>query len=1007
MRLTYVNIIFLAAVVFCQTYCFAQVEPVLENDALRIVFSDSESGFNCFSIINKLKGNTRFVVPEGDALKSPGLWQMTLHNLSDKGKREVIQIDNKNCGGIKSADIKKTLTGDELTLQWKNITLGEEKDCFDVTATIALAPGAGASSWRIQFDNRCVKWTVDSTLYPILRTVCKKGTADVLLPTGAYEGTLHHNNTSGFNDSSPVGTPQYSLQLMAFNQGDAGLYVAAHDGQANLKRLILTEADQHAMFEVMAENRGEAGSDRLPSFPYVIAAYRGNWWTAAKMYRQWALQQKWAGKGWLATRTDLQTRHFLDIGFWIHANAWAEKSEAAEIFRTDMVEASKLFAPLKLAWHAYNWHHMMFDTEYPEFFPVKDGVGEDVKTFQRHGISVMPYINALIWDVGLDSFATTGKSLAIKKQNGDVTIYGYEHEHAPICPYTSAWQDVIDGLSKRLIDPAELDSDGIYFDQVGLHGVPRCYDASHGHPMGGGNQWTQGYRTMLDKITNTVGDDAYFTIEWFAESFIDTIHGFLIGPSERKATDVPLLQAIYSGYATSFGCFESKRNPLDTFAVLQGDSFVRGIMPGWIKLPFIHKKGKVDLAKKLALYRMAAKDFLVYGELVNEIQIEPKADNVVRTVYGPFMAVSTKIKEFSPIRGTLWRTYDGKSLGLVVMNMDSKPRRATFFVDTQQWLKKGDTKGLGIYRILPQGIVFEQLAASQLIERDIVLDAYEVLILAIRPQESMSKAELVTPVLTDKVTKRTATMAKTSLFDREMANRKLEITLENDLVESLYTSSIEAVLNIANNGNSTQKLQISWPDGTSEKVILNRKQNTTIKHKIQLTQNKAMTSKFEIGVKNGTFAKKIPLYVNLKAPLQVVIEQGQSMPSEVAATLKLSVQNNTDKVQSGTVEVVLQDDAAFIPSGDFKTERAWYIASPANVKMALPTDWQYKAGVDFKDLGAGQKVALEIECKAPYHVRETVAVITAKVDEYTATERFIVLKPLPTSDEYFRDPEYR
>jgi len=1000
MRLISTIVMSLISIVLCQPVSSAQVKSVLENDALKIVFSDKASGFDCLAIENKLAGNTRFIVPEGSALNWPGLWSITLSAPSCGGKRERLHINNKDSSGLKTANLQTSVAGEELVLQWKGMSLEEKEYCLDVTATISLANGEGPSEWRINFVNRSQKWGVDDVSYPILRTVCKKGTADVLLPSGSFGGKLKKNNTSAFYDTYPSGAPYCAFQLMAFNQGNAGLYMAAHDGQANVKIVSLT-ADQHATFKLLAENQGVAGADMLPLFPYVIAAYRGDWWTAAKMYRQWGLQQKWSRRGWLATRTDLPTKNFLDIGFWVHANAWSTESPASELLRRDMATICEAFAPLTVALHLYNWHVQPFDTNYPEFFPVKEHIPADIKRFQSQGLSVMPYINALMWDTGLDSFTETTKAAAVKKPDGDILrLHGeFTHEFTAMCPYTSLYQDTIHDLSERLIDPKELDFDGIYYDQMGGHRPDLCYDASHGHPLGGGSHWTDGYRTMLERIEKTVSDNAYYTLEMFTEPYVDYMQGFLGAHLERNDDDVPLVQAIYSGYATSVGRFENKRDPADTFATIQGDSFVWGIMPGWFKPTFQYNKEKLDLAVKLSRYRMAAKDFLVYGELVGEVQILPKADKIVRTVYGPYFKVNARLKKFKPLQGSIWRTYDGKSLGIVVMNMDSKPRRATFSVDIQQWLKNGNLQELGIYRILPQGIVFEQLTTSESIERDLALDAHEVLLLAIRPVEIISKVKLVTPVLTDEITKCSAAMAETYSFDREMAKRKLDIHLENNLVEALYTSSIEAVITIANNGNSNQKLQISWPDNTTEEVVLNRKQNTTLKHKIQLAQNKAMYEKFEIGIKNSKFVKKIPLYVNLKAPLQVFIEPGQTMPSEVTTDLKLSVQNNTQKAQSGKVEVLLQNDAEYVSSGNFKIENAKF---GHRWPILFPEEWQCKSEADFKDLKPGQKVGLAVECKAPYHVRNTIASISAKVNEYEVTEKLIVLQGRrPQAISYF------
>jgi len=734
MRLIRARVTLLAGIVLCHPACFAEVK-VLENDALKIVFSDSSSGFNCVSIVNKLEGNTRFVEPSGGGLSWPGLWQMTFTN----GSTTIVK---NNYFGTRSAQWQDGNT--KLVLKWEDITLGADTACLDVTVTISLPPGNSPSTWTIAVENTSATWGLESVDYPLLRTVCQPGTADVLLPKGAYGGTLKKNNTSTFSDIYPSGSPYCCLQFVAFNKGDAGLYIGSHDGDANYKKLILT-TDQHFMFEVFSENPNAAGDAKLPAIPFVVQAYSGDWWKAAKIYRQWALQQKWARKGWLADRTDIP-KQFLDIGFWIHENACPDSWIGDDIFVADMETMVSTFDSVHLGLHWYNWHHNVFDTDYPEFFPILDqGVDDDIEKFQSDGVSVMLYINALLWDIGLDSFTTTGEAAAVKDKHGNLVINSGEegHQLAAMCPYTSVWQDVMHDLCERLIDPNELDVDGIYLDQLGGHRPDLCYDASHGHPLGGGNHWTEGYLTMLDKITTTVGSNAYLTSEMFAEPYIDYIHGFLIAALYRKTEDVPLVQAVYSGYVNTFGAWEEQEcDSTETFSLIQGSSFVWGVTPGWLKPRLLlPNQDETDLSVKLAKYRMAAKEYLVYGELVGEVPIVETTE-ITRDVYSFFDHECTAplyTITSPPVIGSIWRTRDGNSLGIVVMNLDTEPRGATFTIDVNDYLD--DTSDMGIFAVTPTDTTFvENLAETGKISRSLTLDANEILVLAVLPHASVCGA---------------------------------------------------------------------------------------------------------------------------------------------------------------------------------------------------------------------------------------------------------------------------
>ncbi|OHB54224.1 MAG: hypothetical protein A2Y12_04325 [Planctomycetes bacterium GWF2_42_9] len=710
----------------------AESEYVLENDAMKIIFSESASGFNCLSIENKLENNARFVEPSGSGLNWAGLWYMTFTNGST-----TIDISNISVG-IRSAQWQDNNT--KLVLKWEDITLGADTGCLDVTANISLPSGNNPSTWTIAVANTSSMWGIESVRYPLLRTVCKSGTADVLLPTGAYGGTLKKNNTSTWNDHYPSGSPYCCMQFVAFNKGNAGLYIAAHDGNANYKTLDLT-LDQHFFFDVLAENPNEAGDANLPAISFVVQAYSGNWWEAAKIYRDWALQQKWADEGWLADRTNIPG-NFLDIGYWAADTANPNSWLGDDIFVTDMGRMKSTFAPLKLGLHWYGWNSSPFDTNYPEMFPILDqGIDDDIETFQAQGTSVMPYTNGLMWDTGLSNFTGTAQPAAVKDKDGNLVLAAGElgHEFAMMCPYTSVWQDKIHDLCERLINPNELDVDGIYLDQLGGHKPDLCYDSSHGHPLGGGHHWVDGYRTMLSNITTTVGSNAYLASEMFAEPYMDYIHGFLIGALYRATDDVPLMQAVYSGYANTFGALESECDSFGTFTLIQGTSFLYGVTPSWLK-PYLllADQNKTNLSVDLAKYRVAAKDYMVYGELVDEVPIT-ETTNITKNIYAFFdHAGTTPLYSINSraVKGTIWRTRDEDSLGIVVMNLDLQSRGATFTINVNDYLD--NTSGMGIYNITPAGTAFvENLAATGIIERSLTLAAHEILVLAIHSNQAM------------------------------------------------------------------------------------------------------------------------------------------------------------------------------------------------------------------------------------------------------------------------------
>jgi len=982
--------------VACMQRCGFANGLVIENEALRISFADESSGFDCLSIENKLVGDARFVDPNEHNLGWPGLWQIALSAPAKDGQeRRDLFLTNKDSGGIRSARLTQGRTGERLTLRWQKIALSNEPNCLEVTATISLAKGRAPSEWRIRVKNKSKTWGTDSVTFPLLRTICKPGVADVLLPTGALGGTLYRQNVSSYEGYYPYWA--CAVQCMAFNLGQAGLYVGAHDGDANVKTLKLT-ADQHVMIEVLAKNQGVLRRSDLPSFPVVIAAYEGDWWQAAKIYRAWALQQQWARLGWLATRKDVPQR-FLDIGFWLTLD-----SASMDYLRSSLAEAKRFFAPLMLAVHWYNWHEVQFDTRYPEFFPAKPGVPELSQELRAEGISVMPYVNAHLWDTGLPSFAQA-RSAAVIDRAGKL-LDGPADEPGRfltvMCPATEFWRKTMAELCRRLVD--ELGVSGIYLDQLGGTRAKLCFDPSHGHSLGGGDYWTDGYRQMIEEIRETTAlRDVFLTSEMFAEQYIDLIHGFLIAHLYRHPDDVPLVQAVYSGYTTCFGCLESERDDLNAFAALQGGSFVWGVQPGWLKVWLLEQVDKAKLARKLALYRMAAKQFLIYGELVDEVRFDSQPGKVAATVYLPFFRIRSYAAEYPALYGSIWRTHDEKSLGVVAMNVDSRPQRVKFSVDVDQWLATSKETRLGIFRVLPGGDVLgRELTSGSKLTFDETLDAREPLILAVRPIEARLPTINVASNPTE--TSNLAKLTKAFEFDRAMARLGLEVRLKNDLIECLEEENPEAAIEIANRGNAEQTAEVKWHDGAIEKVAVPANRETTIKHEALTSGQIERSKRHQVNVTVGEFTRAYPFFVLRAAPVEISLRNIAGV-APIRGANSAAALDPTDAAADARIRAMAQAPPGLHPEGHARAiesngTRTLRVTLQNNSRLAqsgyfdlkLPAKWKYVSRGSFDSIAPGERIDVEVLCEVPAYAEDALETVSGKVGAFTTSEQLTVLK---------------
>jgi hypothetical protein len=264
-------------------------------------------------------------------------------------------------------------------------------------------------------------------------------------------------------------------------------------------------------------------------------------------------------------------------------------------------------------------------------------------------------------------------------------MYGSGRKLVPMCPATRFWQDKVHEICHTLMDPCGVNA--IYLDQIGAAAPAPCYNASHGHPTGGGRHWTDGYRTMLSAIKSEASRAGVaLTTENTAEPYMDTIDAYLAW-NPRFQEDVPLLPAVYSGYTIYFTSPQSSQDSVDAFCAAQARDFLWGCQLGWND-PWIlqetHRE-KQQFQLELCRYRLAAKDFLVYGQLVDEVH--PK--NPVPDVPYLWNRSQPHVARLPVVMGTVWRD-DRRRLAIIVVNTSGDTRAVDFHVEPERWL---DSKG--------------------------------------------------------------------------------------------------------------------------------------------------------------------------------------------------------------------------------------------------------------------------------------------------------------------------
>ncbi len=642
---------------------------ILENSDLKIAFASAEQGFDCLGIANTLADEIRFVNPhDGQA----GFWRLTFKSSADtNGVQEAVVIDNHSPAAKRSADQKKR----ELVFTWQGLDLPGEKGAVDVSARVTLDKVTGESQWRLDVRNRSKVFGLWESDYPVLLAVAQPGSADLVAPCGNWGGSLLRNfNGTQFLDYPSCSCP---VQCLAYQLGNAGLYIAAHDGAASAKSLVVNSS-QDVTWRQPAANAGQPGAAGAPEYPVVIAAYSGSWWEMARRYRKWALQQQWSSKGALQERRDYP-QNLKDLSFWMIT------SGDAESVQNTMQRAAGLFPGLTIGTHWYNWHMIPFDHSYPEYFPAKPGVAEAAKKLTGEGQVIMPYINARLWDRDIGSFQGAIPA-ACKQPSGEVYVehYGVNSRNlVPMCPDTPFWQSHVQTICQRLAD--EVGVNAIYLDQIGAAKPGLCYDTAHGHPLGGGHHWVDGYRTMLTPVKDALSRRGVaLTTENTAEPYMDTIDGYLTW-NPRYESDIPLLPAIYSGYTIYFSSPQAREDTLEAFCAAQGRDFLWGCQLGWNDGWILEEphRAKQEFQYELCQYRARAGEFFLYGQLLDELKLDGEIPHL-QHIWNRSVAHTANLPV---VMGTIWRAPDG-SEAIFLINAGAEAQRVRFDLSQQDQLKK-------------------------------------------------------------------------------------------------------------------------------------------------------------------------------------------------------------------------------------------------------------------------------------------------------------------------------
>ncbi|HGJ64155.1 TPA: hypothetical protein ENS27_02055 [bacterium] len=528
--------------------------------------------------------------------------------------------------GWKSTSIEK---GDNsFSLIW-------EMDKLDVRLHGKIDNANSSIYWNFEIENKDKDMSIWSAIFPQIGIADLSDDGCVFFPRGPGEvqkGLWDRD----FRHQGVYPEPWTVMQFVSAYNRQTGLYIATHDPNASTKTISIesrtNEKSVVFTFEHPAENMGVGGNNFELSGHAVWQLLRGDWFDSAMIYKNWLKENaRWYPKLGKNGRTDTPD--------WMkELCVWATTSGNAE----QLVPKVKQFAEflgVPVGFHWYNWHQIPFDNDYPHYFPVTDGFADGVQELQKSGVYVMPYINGRLWDTrdkGTEDYQFTSVALpsATKDENGEIYTESYgsvESDGSPVkfgvmCPTTELWQTKIRDICLRLIDEYKVNA--VYIDQISAMSPRLCMDKTHGHPLGGGHWWVEGYWEMLQSIRDAIPKDRMLTSECNAEAYTKWLDGYLSWTWQYDG-QVPAFPAVYAGAIQNFGrAYRGGETADIALKMKAGQQLVFGEQIGWIDPSIINQKENADFFRQVVRLRYKLREYFYAGEMLRPPSLTDNMPNV-------------------------------------------------------------------------------------------------------------------------------------------------------------------------------------------------------------------------------------------------------------------------------------------------------------------------------------------------------------------------------------------
>ena len=627
-----------------------------------------------------------------------------------------------NEGGVitEPTEVKvKRVSRREVKLSWSS------KEAITIEASVRLDNEKPLSYWSVEMKGYNGA-EVKELVFPYITNIKEFTNEEIALSN--WTGRLYKNIRKTRKSVGRIHQNRPTMQLTAlYGEEPSGLYIATNDTLSYGKALNISFREH--LTDLKMINILEMGAEKShyrPTYDFILGTLHGNWYDAAQIYREWALQQHWTKNNRLHSGKINKWLPETDIWVWNRGRSSNVLTEAA-----DLKEYLGDYN-VSVLWHW--WHNGPYDDAFPEYLPPREGRESFVKAVaeaKAKGINMTPYMNSIQWGESRKSWKEQNiEQYVARKADGSTHAHVYNaftrNPITPMCMSQEFWREKYSDLCDTVVN--DYGCTGVYMDQACLHYW--CYNPDHGHSVGGGNYWVKGYLKLVERIREkTAEQNPILTGEGSGEDWMGHLDGFLTleGSRERmsglsSSSVIPLFNAVYHEHAICFGNFGGfTYPPYDEFwpkefrapntetllpakyntqlRMEQARTFVWGTQPMIVNYhAFARKARPVEMRfiKELVAKRKEYKEYLQYGKMMRAPRLEndytTEIDIAQMSTYG-YKTKGTNLfphKKVVPmLYSSAWRNKEGNIL-LTFVNISEEEKALEFSLDPAEY---GITEG--------------------------------------------------------------------------------------------------------------------------------------------------------------------------------------------------------------------------------------------------------------------------------------------------------------------------